>query len=216
MKTFVILTFCLLLGGCSSNGELQRIMEEKGSLEVEHDKLKKELLALKQDWTVLQDNDSSVKLIQELREKLREAAEYKSATQKQLDSNIQTINFLRAENSTLKKENKQASKTLNELQNKLAAYQLLERAAIRQRAKGSVYAGIGGRHWIREATPGAGIIVLEDGSVWEVNPMGRITTCLWLPTARITVLENPTGFLPYLLVNTDQGEKAEAKYIGQQ
>jgi hypothetical protein len=30
----------------------------------------------------------------------------------------------------------------------------------------------------------------------------------------ITVLENDDGMLPYVLVNTDDGEKAEAQYMG--
>ncbi len=219
VRHFAVFAFVVsmaYLGGCSSDEESRRLLDEKGRLEKERDGLRQELFALKQDWAILQNEDSSAKLIQELREELRKAAEYKSTIQKQLDSNIGTIEWLRSENSTLKNKNEQANKTLNELQNKLAVYQSMEQAAIRQQVKGSVYAGVGGGHWIRETASGGGIIVLEDGSVWEVSSIDRVNTMLWLPVTQITVLENPRGFFPYLLVNTDDGEKAEAKYIGQQ
>ena len=62
------------LGGCSSNEELQRLLDEKGRLEIEHNELRQELVAFKQDWATLQNENSSAKLIQELREELRKAS----------------------------------------------------------------------------------------------------------------------------------------------
>ncbi len=53
---------------------------------------------------------------------------------------------------------------------------------------------------------------LEDGSRWLVDPMDRIDTMLWLPTTEITVLESRGG--NYLLVNTDDGERAAMRYLG--
>jgi len=213
MKKFFLLIFCLLFGGCGSNGELQRVLDEKSRLELEHDKLRQELLTLKQDWAILQDENSSAKLIQELREELRTAHENKSTTQEQLNSNVETIDSLRSENDMLKKKNEQANKTLNELQKKLAAYQALERAAIRQRIKGSVYTGMGSGHWILENVNGGELIKLEDRSLWEISPIDRIYSMLWLPVSKITVIESQNPLYPYVLINGSDGKKVEAKLI---
>ncbi|MCZ6689958.1 MAG: hypothetical protein O7H41_10175 [Planctomycetota bacterium] len=80
-------------------------------------------------------------------------------------------------------------------------------------ANGKVYAGTGGGHWVMKKIDAGEMILLEDGSLWEISPIDRIDTMLWLPITNITVLENE-GFFPYKLVNTDDGESVEAKYIG--
>jgi len=191
-------------------------LEEKSRLEIERDRLRQDLLALEQDWAALQNKEASAKLVQELRDELRKTEQYKSITEKQLSANIETIKWLRLQNDKLKKENKQVSKALGELESEFAACKKIVDAMVSQRVRGHAYTGVGGGHWIREVATGGGIIVLEDGSFWEVSPLDRIDTMLWLPITEIMVLENPSGFFPYLLVNTDDGEKAEAKLIGQQ
>lgn len=201
------------LGGCSSNEELQRLLDEKGRLEIEHNELRQELVAFKQDWATLQNEDSSAKLIQELREELRKAAGYKSTTQRQLNSNIETIKRLRSENSMLRKKNEQANNTLNELRSKLATYQRKKQATINQRLKSSVYAGVGSGHWILENVNAGELIKLEDSSLWEISPIDRIYSALWLPISEITVIEGRNPFYPYVLINSDDDEKAEAKFI---
>lgn len=77
------------------------------------------------------------------------------------------------------------------------------------------YAGIGTGHWIQK-NAGGDIIILEDGSTWKVNSIDRIYTSLWLPITEITVLKSrsPVGEYKYLLINTDDGEKALVKYLG--
>ena len=78
------------------------------------------------------------------------------------------------------------------------------------------YAAAGGGHWIRERSSGGRLVTLEDGSVWEISSMDRIYTTLWLATSRITVLEatEGVGAYKYWLINTDDGEKALAKFLG--
>lgn len=77
------------------------------------------------------------------------------------------------------------------------------------------YVGVG-KHWIQSTSSGGAMITLEDGSIWEINPVDRVDTMLWLPITDITVLRatSPVGDYKYLLVNTEDGEKALAKYIG--
>jgi hypothetical protein len=78
------------------------------------------------------------------------------------------------------------------------------------------YGAIGKGHWIQSTSSGGAMITLEDGSIWEVNPIDRVDTMLWLPVTDITVFRatSPVADYKYLLVNTEDGEKALAKYIG--
>ena len=175
--------------------------------------MRQELVAFKQDWATLQNEHSSAKLIQELREELCKAAGYKSTTQRQLNSNIETIKRLCSENSMLRKKNEQANNTLNELRSKLATYQRKKQATINQRLKSSVYAGIGSGHWILENVNAGELIKLEDSSLWEISPIDRIYSALWLPISEITVIEGRNPLYPYVLINSDDDEKAEAKFI---
>lgn len=80
---------------------------------------------------------------------------------------------------------------------------------------GGNYIGIGGGHWIKKIESGGKIIILEDHSVWEISAMDRIYSVLWLPTTSITVVlsDYPILDYKYLLINTDDGEKALAKYL---
>ncbi len=52
--------------------------------------------------------------------------------------------------------------------------------------------------------------------MWDVATLDRIDTALWLPTTDITVMRDPKpiGDYKYILVNTEDGEKAHAKYLG--
>ena len=79
-----------------------------------------------------------------------------------------------------------------------------------------LYMGVGSGHWISKNIDSGAFIILEDGSLWEVDTMEKINTMLWLPISNITVVESSNGSLgyDYLLINTDDGEKAHAKYMG--
>lgn len=83
---------------------------------------------------------------------------------------------------------------------------------------GGAYAGVGGGHWIQKNVDSGTYIILEDGSLWKIDPLDKIDAMLWLPISNIAVIESSSGALgfDYLLINIDDGEKAHAKYMGQQ
>jgi len=56
-------------------------------------------------------------------------------------------------------------------------------------------------HWISSVSGGGEIIMLEDGSVWQVDSIDTIDTSLWLPIENIIVCDEIT------MINTDNGEK---------
>lgn len=78
------------------------------------------------------------------------------------------------------------------------------------------YLDVGSGHWIKRKVEGGKLIILEDNSIWEINPLDRIYAALWLPLTSITIIESdsPIGDYKYILINTDDGEKALAKYLG--
>jgi hypothetical protein len=73
---------------------------------------------------------------------------------------------------------------------------------------------VGGGHWISEVASDGAVIILEDDSVWSVSGLDQIETALWLPITEITVIESSEPGYPYLLVNTDDGEKAAGRFLG--
>lgn len=86
------------------------------------------------------------------------------------------------------------------------------------RPTGGRYMGAGGGHWVQQNIDSGTYIVLEDGSLWQLDPMEKIDAMLWLPISNITVVESSAGSIGYnyLLINTDDDEKAHAKYMGNQ
>jgi hypothetical protein len=50
------------------------------------------------------------------------------------------------------------------------------------------------------------IVKLEDGSIWEIDPLDTIDTMLWLPTTRVVTFSDN-------LINTDNNETAFAIQI---
>jgi hypothetical protein len=75
---------------------------------------------------------------------------------------------------------------------------------------------LGSGHWIETNADGE-VITLEDGSIWKIDPLDQVDAQLWLETSEITVIESADGSpgYDYLLINTDDSEKAHARYIGQ-
>ena len=71
----------------------------------------------------------------------------------------------------------------------------------------------GGSHWLKERDDSDNSVRLEDNSLWQVNPVDRITCSLWLCTEKITVLEGQNPDYPYFLINKNDGEKVEARLI---
>ena len=86
---------------------------------------------------------------------------------------------------------------------------------IEGREGSGAYAGVGGGHWVNKNVDSGTYMILEDGSLWKIDPIDRIDAMLWLPISDITVLKSTSGSrgYNYLLVNTDDGEEAHAKYM---
>lgn len=61
-------------------------------------------------------------------------------------------------------------------------------------------------HWVQSVSSDGAIVILEDGSVWEIDPQDRVDTALWLPTTNIVACDDK-------LIDTDDNEIAEAKRI---
>ncbi|MDQ0010547.1 hypothetical protein J2T07_002737 [Luteibacter jiangsuensis] len=61
-------------------------------------------------------------------------------------------------------------------------------------------------YWVRSVTDDGGIIVLNDGTIWEVSSLDRIDSSLWLPMTEIVVCDDK-------LINTDDNETVEATRI---
>lgn len=78
------------------------------------------------------------------------------------------------------------------------------------------YAGGSSGHWIQENINSGSIILLEDGSLWQIDPMDKTNAMLWLPISNITIVasRNASPGYDFLLINTDDHEEAHAKYIG--
>jgi hypothetical protein len=72
------------------------------------------------------------------------------------------------------------------------------------------------KHWIQKNIGSGSYIILEDGSLWAIDPLDKINAMLWLPISSIIVVHSTTGSagFNYLLINTDDKEKAHAKFIG--
>lgn len=77
----------------------------------------------------------------------------------------------------------------------------------------SVYWGLGGKHWIKSKSSNGSMIALEDGSKWEVSPLDRVYSIIWLPITDIIVTESGKPLYPYRLVNSDDDETVEAKLL---
>lgn len=56
------------------------------------------------------------------------------------------------------------------------------------------------KHWIQSKGDDGSIIILEDGSVWEVDAVDRINSMLWLPTEDVIICNGR-------MINLDNGEK---------
>ena len=63
-------------------------------------------------------------------------------------------------------------------------------------------------HWLHEKSDDGGVVILEDGSTWKVDPTDRIDSSLWLPTEDIVVTDDGDK-----LINVDSGDEVDAERI---
>ena len=70
-------------------------------------------------------------------------------------------------------------------------------------------------HWVRDLKMHGGLLVLDDGSEWDVRPADTGVTALWSPGAPVVVLEGgrPNEPANYLLVNRSSLERALANKV---
>lgn len=61
-------------------------------------------------------------------------------------------------------------------------------------------------HWVTSVSSDGEIVILEDGSVWEVDTVDAIDSTLWLPTSDIIACDDK-------LINTDDNEIVSAHRI---
>ena len=87
------------------------------------------------------------------------------------------------------------------------------------RRGGGKYSGVSGGHWVSKVIESGKYVILEDNSLWQVSPLDKINSMLWLVTEKITVVENKDGVYllsyPYKLINSDSKNAVEARYLGE-
>lgn len=77
------------------------------------------------------------------------------------------------------------------------------------------YDALGGGHLIRAVSSEGRYVTLEDGSVWEIEPSVWFQTVDWQKDAAVTV-RSAQGIGPFVyeLINTQEDERAPARYVG--
>ena len=79
---------------------------------------------------------------------------------------------------------------------------------------GKVYLGYLDGHWVKDKLDNGKYILLEDSSLWEISTFDRFNSRFWFKFEDILIVENSSPLFPYKLINLDQGEVLEAKYLG--
>lgn len=76
------------------------------------------------------------------------------------------------------------------------------------------YGGSSTGNWIKAVMDHGKLIQLEDGSLWKIAPIDVVTSSIWLPVSDIIIVDGDDWIYPYKLINTDDGELVNAKFIG--
>lgn len=81
---------------------------------------------------------------------------------------------------------------------------------------GGSYSMTGMKWFVTKVEDGGRYVTLADGSRWEVQPIDRIYTLLWLPTDNVTVTLSRAGVgaYRYTLVRERDGREVLAQYLG--
>jgi hypothetical protein len=78
-------------------------------------------------------------------------------------------------------------------------------------AAGGNYPGVGQRRAVKEKVDSGAFVLLDDGSMWQIAPIDKASTTLWLPQDTILVLKNDNFLYPYKLVSGR--DTAEARFL---
>lgn len=62
--------------------------------------------------------------------------------------------------------------------------------------------------YLQSKSDDGSVLILADGSVWEVSSVDQIDSALWLPSTTIIIPDSDD-----CLINSDDGEKVEAHRI---
>jgi hypothetical protein len=76
-----------------------------------------------------------------------------------------------------------------------------------------LYPNVGQETWITGVMDSGEFVQLADRTLWQVSPLDRINTTLWLATTGIVVVEGSDPTYPYKLINRDDNETANAKLM---
>jgi len=83
-----------------------------------------------------------------------------------------------------------------------------------QKSITGIYSGEDRDHYMEGSYSRGSLIVLEDGSMWDIDPVDTMIAALWAYNSVITVSSPGGGKYDYLLSNSDDGKKVRAKFIG--
>lgn len=78
----------------------------------------------------------------------------------------------------------------------------------------SEYAGGSRGHWIDQVLSNGRFVVLEDGSVWEIDPIDTINSSLWLGADNIILAKEDRNDAVCHIINTDSNDSAHGDYLG--
>lgn len=83
-------------------------------------------------------------------------------------------------------------------------------------SSGGVYAATGIKWWVTRVESSGKIVILSDGSRWEIYSLDRIHTMLWLPVDDVTVslARSPMGSYRYTLRHERDGREVLGEYLG--
>jgi hypothetical protein len=76
------------------------------------------------------------------------------------------------------------------------------------------YTGLNLKHWVAKLSDGGKVVVLDDGSIWEINPSYRSRTMVWVVAQEIMVTTGFNPQYPYQLANAMTSEVVEGRYKG--
>jgi hypothetical protein len=82
-----------------------------------------------------------------------------------------------------------------------------------QKSITGMYHNTGNEHRIETNYSGS-TIILEDGSIWDIDPLDKMISALWKYDAIITVSSNSGARYEYRLSNSEDGKVVRANYIG--